>query len=351
MERTEIDMTPIKTQREIWVDQVKAIGCILVVLGHFFQSMTQARILPANDLYQWFEQTIYCFHVPLFFICSGYLYQKRSSIHDIAGWGRMALKKLLVLGVPYFTFSSATWILKTLFSSSVNRKIGGLVDTLFFHPAAPYWYLYTLFFLFLITPTLRNGTMALAELAAALLLKVLGALWGVGEVQPIGYIVLNEIWFVIGMCLCASGADKRIRNGSLRVPVITGVLFLLLSIRVYRMGIDHELVNFLLGLMACFSVVAFMARIFANRANGANGRQPVLLGVLARYTMPVYLMHTIFAASARILLLQLGISSAAVHLPVGIAIGFAGPVIAAVVMKKSGWLAFFLSPAEFVRIQ
>lgn len=39
--------------REKWVDDVKVIACILVVLGHFFQSMTKANILPENDLYKW----------------------------------------------------------------------------------------------------------------------------------------------------------------------------------------------------------------------------------------------------------------------------------------------------------
>ena len=38
--------------REKWVDDVKVIACILVVLGHFFQSMTKANILPENDLYE-----------------------------------------------------------------------------------------------------------------------------------------------------------------------------------------------------------------------------------------------------------------------------------------------------------
>lgn len=32
-------------QREIWVDNVKVIACILVVLGHFFQSMTKSNVL------------------------------------------------------------------------------------------------------------------------------------------------------------------------------------------------------------------------------------------------------------------------------------------------------------------
>ena len=54
--------TAVRT-REKWVDNVKVIACILVVLGHFFQSMTKASILPENDLYEWFETTIYYFHV------------------------------------------------------------------------------------------------------------------------------------------------------------------------------------------------------------------------------------------------------------------------------------------------
>lgn len=131
MESSERTIKQTKGQREIWVDNVKVVACILVVLGHFFQSMTQSGVLPANDLYQWFNQTIYYFHVPLFFICSGYLYQKLSKVNDIHSWSKNVLKKLIVLGVPYFTFSLATWILKTLFSTSVNREIGGLGDTLF----------------------------------------------------------------------------------------------------------------------------------------------------------------------------------------------------------------------------
>lgn len=169
-----------KTQkREIWVDNVKVIACILVVLGHFFQSMTQADVLPANNLYQWFNQTIYYFHVPLFFICSGYLYQKLSVVNDIHSWGRNVLKKLLVLGVPYFAFSLATWVLKTLFSSSVNNEIGGLGETLFLHPTSPYWYLYALFFLFLITPTFQSKGMVVIGLLIALVFKVLGIIGGV----------------------------------------------------------------------------------------------------------------------------------------------------------------------------
>lgn len=36
--------------REKWVDYVKVIACVLVVLGHFSQSMVKATIIPDNDL-------------------------------------------------------------------------------------------------------------------------------------------------------------------------------------------------------------------------------------------------------------------------------------------------------------
>ena len=129
------EKTAVKT-REKWVDDVKVIACILVVLGHFFQSMTKANILPENDLYGWFNTTIYYFHVPLFFICSGYLYQKYSRVNSVSSWCKNVAKKALALGVPYATFTTATWVLKKLFSSSVNDQIGGFWDTLFLHPTA-----------------------------------------------------------------------------------------------------------------------------------------------------------------------------------------------------------------------
>ena len=145
----------------------------MVVLGHFFQSMTKANILPESDLYKCFNTTIYYFHVPMFFICSGYLYQKYSKVNSVSSWCKNVAKKALALGVPYATFTIATWVLKKVFSSSVNDQIGGLGDTLFLHPTAPYWYLYALFFIFLVTPTFSSVKAAAVGLIVALAAKVL----------------------------------------------------------------------------------------------------------------------------------------------------------------------------------
>ena len=59
------EQTAVRT-REKWVDDVKVIACILVVLGHFLARVQSYA--PGGVLYEWFHKTIYYFHVPLFFI-------------------------------------------------------------------------------------------------------------------------------------------------------------------------------------------------------------------------------------------------------------------------------------------
>ena len=331
------EKTAVRT-REKWVDDVKVIACILVVLGHFFQSMTKANILPENDLYEWFNTTIYYFHVPLFFICSGYLYQKYSKVNSVGSWYRNVAKKVLVLGVPYATFTTATWVLKKVFSSSVNDQIGGLGETLFFHPTAPYWYLYALFFIFLVTPTFNSVKAAAVGLVVALAAKGLILTGGGYSIYAVSTVLSNEIWFVLGMSICAFNVQLKGRKVQ---GMICGVLFIILSIMVYTAEISSSAASFIMGLLACVAVIMMVAGFEEKLGRGME--------FIAKYTMPIFLMHTLFAAPMRSVLLKLGITNAVAHIVLGVGISFAGPIIAAWIIKKTKWLEFFLYPNKIIK--
>ena len=331
------EKTAVRT-REKWVDGVKVIACILVVLGHFFQSMTKANILPENDLYEWFNTTIYYFHVPLFFICSGYLYQKYSKVNSVGSWYRNVAKKVLALGVPYATFTTATWVLKKVFSSSVNDQIGGLGETLFFHPTAPYWYLYALFFIFLVTPTFNSVKAAAVGLVVALAGKGLILTGGGYSIYAVSTVLSNEIWFVLGMSICAFNVQLKGRKVQ---GMICGVLFIILSIMVYTAEISSSAVSFIMGLLACVAVIMMVAGFEEKLGRGME--------FIAKYTMPIFLMHTLFAAPMRSVLLKLGITNAVAHIVLGVGISFAGPIIVAWIMKKTKWLEFFLYPNKIIK--
>ena len=331
------EKTAVRT-REKWVDDVKVIACILVVLGHFFQSMTKANILPENDLYQWFNTTIYYFHVPLFFICSGYLYQKYSRVNSVGSWCKNVAKKALALGIPYATFTTATWVLKKLFSGSINDQIGGLSDTLLLHPTAPYWYLYALFFIFLVTPTFSSVKAATGGLIIAVVARIVISQGGGYSIYAVSTVLTSEIWFVFGMSICAYDIQL---NGKRKIGEICGVLFLVLSAVVYVADVHNSWFSFSLGLLACVSILLIIADFEAGLGKWTN--------FLARYTMPIFLMHTLFAAPMRSVLLKVGIENAVIHVVLGLSISFIGPIIAAWIMEKTKWLEFFLYPSKFIR--
>ena len=332
--------------RNVWVDNVKLFACILVALGHFFQSMTKAEILPNCDFLSWFNQTIYYFHVPLFFVCSGYLYQRFSKVDSIKSWGTNILKKLIALLIPYAVFSTATWVMKTVFSGSVNSEMDtGILTTLFVTPVAPYWYLYALFFIFLITPTFSNKKMMGVCLGIALVFKILSILKLDTDIFLVSTVLSNEIWFMFGMCFGILDFDNIIsKKKSLHLSLRGIVLFLALSILAYKFNLGN-IFDFLLGALAVISIVILFGFVFKSN------KQKKLLGFMSKYTMHIFLMHTIFAAAFRTVLIKVGITNAPVHIIVGILASFAVPILVGLVMEKLKWPEIFIYPAKFIKVK
>jgi len=70
----------------------------------------------------------------------------------------------------------------------------------------------------------------------------------------------------------------------------------------------------------------------------------------AKWTMPVFLMHTIFAAPVRIVLLKLHVDNIAIHIALGLLASFIGPILAAKVAGKSKWLDVWIYPGKYIRL-
>lgn len=333
-------MSVKQTDREIWIDSVKLCACVLVAVGHLLQSMVSSELILPNPFLTWLETTIYTFHVPLFFLCSGYLHQKNSQVKEFSAWGRHILKKLVTLGIPYIVFSVITWGLKVAFSNEVNFRAGSLSTALFAVPMSPYWYLYVLFFVFLITPAFTRKWMAVAALVAAVIMKGLSAFTDGFGVYALTKVMEYEVWFVLGMCLCCMNWPDIVRRNK-RWPVLGAVLacaFVLLS----AMG-TFPGKALLMGLTACTAIVIFAICIHGTK------KPPKFLEFMSRYTMPIFLMHTIFAAGFRIAFVKLGIHNGVIHIFVGLAVSFAGPILASCIMEKVKWLDIFLHPGKYIK--
>lgn len=318
-----------RKNREAWPDRVKLLACILVVLGHFFQSMVTSGFLPGGWLYTWFDKTIYYFHVPLFFVCSGYLYQKTARVNTFSSWKSNVIKKAVVLGIPYVVFTVVTWGLKTLFSGAVNYENAGLLETLLFVPTSPYWYLYALFFIFVMTPTGRDTRMADWMLFAAVIMKLMSIFLPDSSVYVVDTVLDNEIWFVSGIVLCAHGYPERMRTIQWKkVGLATALIFVIFSVLVFKYDTILPLISFVMGCLGCAAVIIIIIS-FSLREIGYDWEH-----WMTQATMPIFVMHTIFAAGLRTFFLKLGVTNQVVHVICGLTISFIGPIFAIKIMEK-----------------
>lgn len=327
-----------------YIDKIKALACVLVVLGHFIMSMDASNILPYNSFTEWFKETIYTFHVQLFFLCSGLLYVFSIKQGNHYKYGPFVFKKLIALGIPYFTFTTITVLMKMLAGDSVNTQTGGLLYTLFNEPTAPYWYLYVLFFLFLVIPPFQSKKAVSIVLGVSLILKII-MITGLLSEMELPYFVTGimnySIWFVLGMALVAFEykPDKKfLICGAAGLTV-----FLALSAVWYHFSLtDNKAFAFILGVIAVLSIFT----LFSN----SNIKTDIVTKFLIKYNLPIYLMHTIFAAGVRIVLVKLGITAWYIHIPAGLIATFIGPAIAAFIMEKTRFLEIFLYPTKLIKI-
>lgn len=161
-------------------------GILLVLLGHsgFEEPIIQEKL---SYLHSW----IYSFHMPLFFLISGYLFSLTNPEVKNACTGKFIWKKTQRLIVPYVVLGTVIFAIKYAFAglSHADRVFSvGNFFKMFIIPSAEYstighlWYVFTLYMIFLLV----LGLICIRLLSAdkvKLCLLVLG-IWTVSYFLP-----------------------------------------------------------------------------------------------------------------------------------------------------------------------
>ncbi len=135
-------------------------GIILVLIGHsgFEESEIQQKL---HVLHGW----IYSFHMPLFFMISGYLFSLTNKNFTGIKTGKFLQKKITRLIVPYLTLGTILWGIKYTFSgfSHATRDFStGTFLKMFIAPGCDgstmgyLWYVFTLFMIFSVVVVLNK---------------------------------------------------------------------------------------------------------------------------------------------------------------------------------------------------
>lgn len=292
-------------EKEKWLDDMRAIACLLVAFGHLING--SGEIFNLNvPLFLFLTNLLYRVHVPIFFFCSGYLFQKGKQKKKENGYIQFVLNKLINLGVPYVVFCTITYVIKIVFPSLINRDIDtGYIGSLLIIPPNQMWFLFVLIVCFIITPIgIKNKKHKYFLIVLAVVMYI--SYCYIPDVDTVGYKILSYyIWFVSGMVIAFEGIE-RIR---MKHEYLLGIALLLLFYVQYTYDC--------LGIFSIFITVLGIGWILLICINRLNRKKSMILSCISKYMLQIYLLHTFFAAAIRVGLRMLGIENGFIHLIVG----------------------------------
>lgn len=175
-------------KRIIWIDTLKGLAILLVIMGHVCQMR-----FPVSG--KWLANIIYSFHMPLFLFLSGLFARKAVEAVDKRQVKSFIIKKTKQLLVPFIIWMVLWCIIK------------GDAITMFLDGGFIYWYLPTLFeflLLFCILRYLSNSIKLNQRYYPVLLFLSILSLYQipgnclVGRLLRIGYSSYFYIFFVLG---------------------------------------------------------------------------------------------------------------------------------------------------------
>lgn len=280
-------------------------------------------------------QLIYAFHMPLFFLISGFIY---SLVYfDSAGRPKMSKLwvQLLDFAVAYVLFSAVLVGSKVLFARFVNTpaSFSELLHIWRVPIFGPYWYLYTLGLLYLIgIPLLKfDRRYLIAGLVVSFVLSLASGLMAL----PLDFCVDRVAFFLFFFLL-----GVAFQRGVLKLgwPLVAGCLCLSVGLCVafwgesashFEGGISNKpVVNTLVSL----GLSLFFFKVFES----VRALDCKFLSFCGSYCLEIYLLHCVFTAGFRSVLTMAGVTSFWPSFVLNIALSTGLSLAIAMVLKKIG---------------
>lgn len=327
-----------------WINQSKGIAIILVVLGHTILGFQSANMfVEYNNFFDYINFTIYSFHMPLFFIISGYTYFKFEKVKSNYEYKLLLRKKGLDLLIPYFIFCSIQILIKSIISGSTNNSVS--IKDIILLPIVPqeqFWFLYTLFFIITIVTFIDLKLNKKNILLVFLIVLNMIEIHMKDIVFAITSVCVYAIYFYVGI-LFAKGYIDKILNFKNKYVIVTIIaLYSIFNIFIYNININiniERFISLILALLGSFMII-IITQISLNNT---------VINYIGKYSYEIFLLHTIFGSGIRIILIKIfNISSIGIHFISAIIFSILTPIIIGIISKKIKIIGFLFKPSRYI---
>lgn len=323
-----------------WVDLGKGITILLVVLGHVVLGLYDSgKFGKDNHLLLFLVETVYVFHMPVFFALSGYFFKAENTFKDLI---QSLKRKLIALGLPFLAFSIVMFAMKKVGGGSVRNSLE-LKDLLniFQVPIDHTWFLYALFGIFV-----YGGLLQLVVKNDKIIFGIALAGYVVASVFVFSIFIVQRvlIWFPL-FYLGKMLRGKNIGNGLIVGTVLAYVGYLVF----WSITNFEEKINY--SNPGAWGIILFISVIlaFGVFSRAEKGTVYSYLKKKGKISLPIYLIHPPVASVLRIVLFKVGISNIAVHIIGGVIIVWFLTNFIYKVISKIKVFDFFVYPLKYVK--
>ncbi len=341
--------TTIKKDRELWLDALRGIATVLVVLGH----IANGNILSAtwgadNTLMNSIYNFTYAFHMPFMFVISGYSF---SMAYVREGQVRTAgvKKQMINLLWNYVVWSVFMVVTKVIFAGAVNRKQSlSNIWKIGYKSVELYWYLYVLLVLYLVAMAVVKWKMEwsmkwkLVLSVSAVLCLGYPLLSGVAKELTIKMVLLYLFFFVLGMWL--QQKKEPLKDWLLTITGSLGAVYL--GYVIY-LAVEGTKLKGNVSLPVLSAVGAFCISITCLELAPKMLKRARICSLIGRYSLEIYVTHCFITAANRKLLPLLGIDGPVLHTVVTCMMAVYLPMFCAYVLKRMGIHEVIFRPYSF----
>lgn len=335
-----------------WIDFGKGFTIFLVLLGHVFLGLYESGKFPSYDkVLITITSQIYIFHIPVFFALSGFFFR---AVEDLKSFKYYALKRTVVLGLPYIFYSIIHFILQKAAGSSVRvpTTIYNLID-IYKTPLGVSWYLYTLWIISMV-----YGLLSVYIKRKQILFVISGVGFVIALLMNFDIYIVQKI-LVWGMFFMLGAVLRLVDLSKLNVKLVAGaavifdIIYMICWSIYYRPNVKKMYVTydtpqfwaiaFIVSVGVAFVIYPRVEKVF-----------PKFFNYFSKYgkdSLGIYILHAPICSMLRIIMLKVGITSVYIHIICGLVLGWFLSIIATNVLKKIPYINIVLIPQKYIKFR
>lgn len=269
------------------IDICRGLGIILVVLGHAFKQTGET-----NVLFQILLSFIYSFHMPLFFMVSGFVAVKVLDFSKNQDRIHYIKEKAVRLLIPYFAvgifympikFVLSSFAVKPYdFSSAWKILIGE-------NPNTVLWFLYTLFWVSVVSCMILNHKNLKVIFMISGCLSIISYVFG----SPVEF--TKYLFFYIAGIWLRKNYDRVLNWMKGKNVIIVAVIFLVANILLYITQVGGF--TFVTAVSGSFCTLAVSRKLISM-----DGFIQKVISLCGKYSMDIYILSDLIATAVRILI-------------------------------------------------